>query len=49
MSRCKETMQNLDKIIIAEEVMHRKNANLEGLPSNQSKDFVLKWRKDHKN
>ena len=45
----KETRQNLDKVIIAKEVMRRKEANLEGLAPTERKDFVLKWTKDREN
>ena len=40
----KETMQNLDKIIIAEEAQRRKGANIAGILPGQRKDFVLQWK-----
>ncbi len=43
----KETMQNLDKIIIAEEAQHRKDSNIAGIPRGQRKDFVLQWKTEH--
>jgi hypothetical protein len=43
----KETMQNLDKIIIAEEVQCRKDANIAGIPPGLRKDFVLQWKMEH--
>jgi hypothetical protein len=42
-------MQNLDKIIIAEEAQRRKDAKKEGIAPDQRKYFVLQWKKDHKN
>jgi hypothetical protein len=44
---CKETMNNLDKIILAEEAQHRKDANMDGILPADRKDFVLQWRKKH--
>ena len=40
-------MQNLDKIFIANKVLRRKNAKIEGLPPEKRK-FVMKWYKEHK-
>ena len=45
---CKATMQNLDKIIIADKVLHCKNAQMEGLKLEERKVFVQKWYKEHK-
>ena len=42
----KETMQNLDKIIIADKVLHRKNAQMDGLKPEERKGFVQKWYQD---
>jgi len=42
----KETMQNLDKIIIAHEVLHRKNAKMDGLKPEERKGFVQKWSQE---
>jgi hypothetical protein len=44
---CKATMQNLDKIIIANEVLHCKNAHMEGLRLEERKAFVQNWYKEH--
>jgi hypothetical protein len=43
----KTTMQNLDKIIIANEVLRRKNAQMEGLKLEERKVFVQNWYKEH--
>ena len=43
----KETMQNLDKIIIAEEAQRRKDKNTAGILPGQRKDFVLQWKTEH--
>ncbi len=43
----KETMRNLDKIILAEEAQHWKAANIDGILPADRKDFVLQWRKKH--
>jgi len=43
----KETLQNLDKIILAEEAQRRKDANMDGLPPADRKAFVLQWRRKH--
>ena len=45
----KATMQNLDKIIIVDKVLHWKNTKLDGLPPNERKEFVVKWYEDHEN
>ena len=42
----KATM-HLDKIFIANKVLRRKNAKIEGLPPEKRK-FVMKWYKEHK-
>ena len=42
-----ETMQNLDKIIIAEEAQRRKDKNIAGILPGQRKDFVLQWKTEH--
>ena len=44
----KATIQNLDKILIANEVLHWKNAKMKGLPPDERKAFVMKWYKEHK-
>jgi hypothetical protein len=44
---CKETMQNLDTIIIAEEAQRRKDVKIAGIPPGQRKDFVLQWKMKH--
>jgi hypothetical protein len=41
-------MQNLDKIIIAEEAQRRKDKNIAGILPGQRKDFVLQWKTEHK-
>jgi hypothetical protein len=43
----KETMKNLDKIILAEEAQRRKDANIDGILPADRKAFVLQWRKKH--
>ena len=43
----KETMRNLDKIILAEEAQRRKDVNMDGILPAERKDFVLLWRKKH--
>jgi hypothetical protein len=43
----KETMKNLNKIILAEEAQCRKDANMDGILPADRKDFVLQWRKKH--
>jgi hypothetical protein len=40
-------MQNLDKIIIAEEAQRRKDKNIAGILPGQRKDFVLQWKTEH--
>ena len=43
----KATMQNLDKIIIADEVQRRKNLQIEGLKLDERKAFVQNWYNEH--
>ena len=43
----KATMQNLDKIIIADEVLRRKNVQMEGLKLEERKAFVQNWYNEH--
>ena len=43
----KETMKNLDKIILAEEAQRRKDANIDGILPADRNAFVLQWRKKH--
>jgi len=43
----KETMINLDKIILAEEAQRRKDANIDGILPADRKAFVLQWRNEH--
>jgi hypothetical protein len=43
----KETMKNLNKIILAEEAQRRKDANTDGILPDDRKAFVLQWRKKH--
>ncbi len=43
----KATMQNLDKIIIANEVLRQKNAQMEGLKLEERKAFIRNWYKEH--
>jgi hypothetical protein len=42
-TNCKATMQNLDKIIIANKVLRCKNAQMEGLKLEERKVFVQNW------
>ena len=44
----KVTMQNLDKIIIADKVLRCKNVQMEGLKLEERKAFNQKWYKGHK-
>ena len=44
----KATKQNLDKIIIADKVLRRKNAQMERLKLEGRKAFVQNWYKEHK-
>jgi hypothetical protein len=39
-------MQNLDKVIISNEVLWRKEAKFEGLAPTDRVRFVKKWKKD---
>jgi hypothetical protein len=43
----KETMINLDKIILAEEAQRPQDANIDGILPADRKAFVLQWRKEH--
>jgi hypothetical protein len=43
----KETIKNLEKIIIADEVLRRKDAHLEDLTPNNRHAFVSKWMNDN--
>ncbi len=43
----KETIKNLEKVIIADEILCRKDAHLEGLAPNNRRAFVSKWMNDH--
>ena len=43
----KETMQNLDKVVLAEEAQRRKDANIDGLPPAERKAFILQWQTKH--
>jgi hypothetical protein len=43
----KETIQNVEKIIIADEVLHRKEAHLDKLAPNKRRAFVSKWMNDN--
>jgi hypothetical protein len=43
----KETMQNLDKIKIADKVLRRKNAQMDGLKPEERKGFTQKWYQEH--
>ncbi len=43
----KETLKNLEKIIIADEVLRQKDAHLEDLAPNNKRAFVSKWMNDH--
>jgi hypothetical protein len=42
----KETIKNVEKIIIADEVLRRKVVHLEDLAPNNRRAFVLKWMDD---
>jgi hypothetical protein len=42
-----ETIQNVEKIIIADEVLHRKEAHLDELAPNNRRAFVSKWMNDN--
>ncbi len=44
----KATMQNLDRIIIANKMQHCKNSQMEGLKLEERKMFVQNWYKEHK-
>jgi hypothetical protein len=37
----------MEKVIIADEVLRRKDAHLEGLAPNNRRAFVSKWMNDH--
>jgi hypothetical protein len=43
----KETIQNVEKIIIADEVLHRKEAHLDKLAPHKRHTFVTKWMNDN--
>jgi hypothetical protein len=43
----KATMRNLDKIIIADEVLRQKNVQMEGLKLEERKAFVQNWYSEH--
>ena len=43
----KETMRNLDKIILAEEAQRRKDSHIDSLPPGERKAFILQWRQKH--
>jgi hypothetical protein len=43
----KETIKNIKKVIIADEVLCRKDAHSEGLAPNNRRAFVSKWMNDH--
>ncbi len=43
----KTTMQNLDKIIITNELLRQKNAQMEGLKLEEREAFVQNWYKEH--
>jgi hypothetical protein len=43
----KETIKNIKKVIIADEVLRQKGAHLEGLAPNNRCAFVSKWMNDH--
>jgi hypothetical protein len=43
----KETIKNLEKIIIADEVLRQKDAHLEDLAPNNRRAFVSKWMNDN--
>ncbi len=42
-----ETIQNVEKIIIADEVLRRKEAHLDELTPNDRRAFVSKWMNDN--
>ena len=44
----KVTMQNLDRIVIADEMLCCKNAQMEALHIGERKVFVQNWYKEHK-
>jgi hypothetical protein len=43
----KETIKNLKKIIIADEVLRQKDAHLEDLAPNNRRAFVLNWMNEN--
>jgi hypothetical protein len=43
----KETIKNVKKIIIADEIRRRKEKNLDGLPPMERPKFVQEWKKRH--
>jgi hypothetical protein len=43
----KATMQNLDRIVIANEMLHHKNSQMEELKLEERKAFVQNWYKEH--
>ncbi len=43
----KETIKNIEKVIIADEVLRQKDTYLEGLAPNNRCAFVSKWMNDH--
>jgi hypothetical protein len=45
----KATMQNLDRIVITDTMLHRKNLQMKGLKLEERKAFVQNWYKEHKN
>jgi hypothetical protein len=45
----KETIQYVEKIIIADEVLRRKEAHLDELAPNKRRAFVSKWMNDNSN
>jgi hypothetical protein len=45
----KEIMQNLDKIIISDKILRRKEAKVEGLAQADKVHFVKQWKEDHRN
>ncbi len=42
----KATMQNLDRIVIANEMLHHKNLQMDGLKLEERKVFVQNWYKE---
>jgi hypothetical protein len=44
----KATMQNLDRIVIADKMLHRKNLQMELLKLEERKAFVQNWYNEHK-